>query len=217
MSRALISSLLREAGPSPWTTVMVTATSTSLLLALKDQDNDGVWTRFCERYQPLLLSFARKLGLSEHEAEDAAQDTLLAFAKSYESGAFDPERGKLRKWLLGIAAHKIRDIQRRRGREFVPEDDGEKTGLLNGLPDDRTMSEIWEAEWERGVLRSCLDEVRRHVEPSTLQAFELFVLQEWPAERVAGQLGISTNAVFKAKRRVLSRMREAYQYLQENW
>ncbi|GMV96144.1 MAG: sigma-70 family RNA polymerase sigma factor [Phycisphaerae bacterium] len=196
---------------------MVTATSTSLLLALKDQDNDGVWRVFCERYQPLLLAFARKLGLSEHEAEDAAQETLLAFAKSYEEGGFDPEKGRLRKWLLGIAAHKIRDIQRRRGREFVPEEATDKTGLLRAVPDDHTMSEIWQAEWERGVLRACLEEVRRHVEPSTLQAFELFVLQEWPAERVAAHLGISPNAVFKAKRRVLSRMREAYQYLQENW
>lgn len=196
---------------------MVTATSTSLLIALKNQENDGVWTTFCTRYQPLLLAFARKLGLTEHEAEDAAQDTLIAFARSYEEGAFDPEKGRLRKWLLGIAAHKVRDIQRRRGREYVPEENTDATGLLNGLPDDHTMSEIWEAEWERAVLASCLEDVRQHVEPSTVQAFELFVLQEWPAERVAAHLGMTPNAVFKAKRRVLSRMREAYQYLQQNW
>ena len=35
--------------------------------------------------------------------------------------------------------------------------------------------------------------------------------------QVAEQLGISANAVFKAKRRVLSRIREAYEYLQANW
>jgi len=197
--------------------VMVTATSTSLLLALKNQENDGVWTLFCERYQPLLLSFARKLGLSEHEAEDATQETLLAFAKAYEQGAYDPEKGRLRKWLLGIAANKIRDIQRRRGREYVPDQEGEKTGLLDGLPDDHTLSELWEAQWEQAVLAACMEEVRRLVEPSTMQAFELFVLKEIPAERVAAELGMTANAVFKAKRRVLSRMREAYQYLQPNW
>lgn len=196
---------------------MVTATSTSLLLALKDRENDGVWTTFCERYQPLVLSFARKLGLNEHEAEDAAQETLMAFAKAYEQGAYDPEKGRLRQWLLGIASNKIRDIQRRRGREYVPDVPADETGLLDGLPDDRTLSELWEAEWERSILAACMEIVRRQVEPGTMQAFELFVLQEKPAEEVAQQLGTTANAVFKAKRRVLSRMREAYQELQQNW
>lgn len=207
-------------GLSPFTVsgpAMITATSTSLLLALKDQDNDGVWSAFCERYQPLLLAFARRLGLNEHDALDAAQECLLAFAQSYEQGAYDPDKGALRKWLLGIAANKIRDIQRRRRREFVPEEATGQTGLLEGVPDEHTMTAVWEAEWEQAVLNACMQEVRRQVEPSTMQAFELFVLQEWPAERVAAHLGVTANAVFKAKRRVLSRMREAYQYLQTNW
>lgn len=196
---------------------MTTATSTSLLLALKDRENDDVWTAFCGRYQPLVLSFARKLGLTEHEAEDAAQETLMAFARAYERGAYDRDKGRLRQWLLGIAANKIRDVQRRRGREYVPDGITDKTGLLDGLPDDRTLSELWEAEWERSVLAACMEEVRRQVEPGTMRAFELFTLQEKPAEEVARQLGMTANAVFKAKRRVLSRMREVYQYLQQNW
>jgi len=62
-----------------------------------------------------------------------------------------------------------------------------------------------------------MENVCRHMEVSTIQAFELFVLKEWPADKVASHLGISQNAVFKAKRRVLSRMRETYKYLEANW
>lgn len=196
---------------------MVTATSTALLLGLKDRRNDGAWTQFCERYQPLILAFARRLGLSEHDAQDAAQDALLAFAAGYEEGAFDPDKGRLRKWLLGIAANKIRDVQRRRGRECLAEDNGDRTGLLQRVPDDHTISEAWEAEWEAAILKACMDQVRTEVEPATMEAFELFVLKEWPAQQVADHLHTTSNAVFKAKRRVLARMREVYQYLEANW
>ena len=37
------------------------------------------------------------------------------------------------------------------------------------------------------------------------------------AEKVGEHLSISANAVFKAKRRVLTRIREVYEYLQTNW
>jgi len=187
------------------------------LLALRDQGNDQIWTDFCTRYQPLLLSFARKLGLTEHDAQDAAQEALLAFAEAYREGKYDRDKGRLRKWLLGIAAFKIRDVQRRHGREIALAETDDKTGLIGGLPDEHSMGQLWEAEWHRAIIGQCMDQVRGQFEPATLEAFELFVLQEWPAEKVASHLNISANAVFKAKRRVLSRIREAYSYLQENW
>ena len=50
-----------------------------------------------------------------------------------------------------------------------------------------------------------------------MQAFELLVLSERPAEEVAAQLGMSVNAALKAKRRVLARMREIYRALEADW
>jgi len=42
----------------------------------------------------------------------------------------------------------------------------------------------------------------QQVEPATLEAFELLTLKEWPADKVAAQLGMSVTAVLKAKRRL---------------
>jgi len=93
----------------------------------------------------------------------------------------------------------------------------DKSRLLKGQPDEHSFDEIWESEWERRLLQVCMENVCRHMEAITVKAFEFFVLQEWPADKVAAHLGITRNAVFKAKRRVLTRMRETYKYLQANW
>lgn len=195
---------------------VITSTNTFLITGLKDGGNDRVWGEFCARYRPVLVSFAQRLGLLRDDAEDAAQEALIAFAEGCRQGEYDPGRGRLRTWLFGIARHKVMNLRRLEGRRHIahPED---RTRILDSAPDEASMSATWEAEWRRAIIEVCLQEVRRIFEPATVRAFELFVLQEWPAERVAAELGISRNAVFKAKHRVLTRMREAYRYLDANW
>lgn len=196
---------------------MSTVTHTALLVGLQAAQNDEVWSDFYARYQPLVVAVGRRLGLTEQDALDAAQETLLAFAEGYRKGGYDRSKGRLRNWLFGIAMRKIRDTQRRNGRGLTVVEPPDKTWVLNGVPDDHSLSEVWESEWQKRMLEACLENICRHMEMSTIQAFELFVLRQWPADKVAAHLGISRNAVFKAKRRVLSRMRETYKHLQTNW
>jgi RNA polymerase sigma-70 factor (ECF subfamily) len=196
---------------------MKTITNTSLLNGLRDPDNDRVWSDFYARYQPMLIAFGKRLGLNEHDAQDAAQDTLMNFASSYREGAYDRDKGRLRTWLFGIAAHKVRDVQRKRGKQLVVVDNPESTRFLNKVPDEHHMSEIWEAQWAQSVLHQAMEEVRQQVKPQTMQAFELFAVQGLPAEKVAKQLGMTENAVWIAKNRVLTRLRKAQEFLEENW
>jgi RNA polymerase sigma factor (sigma-70 family) len=189
------------------------ATNTDLLLALKDQSNDQAWTAFCARYRPVLIAFARHLGLSEPDAQDAAQDSLFAFANAYRQGEYDRGKGRLRAWLFSIAAHKVRDIQRRICRRPANLEGPSGTDWAEAVPDDHRMSDIWESQWHKAMLDACMDEVARHVEPATLQAFRLYVLEDREVDAVAAELNMTRNAVFKAQRRVLARLREAYERL----
>jgi len=196
---------------------MKTITNTSLLNGLKDPNNNRIWSEFFERYQPMLMAFAKRLGLNEHDAQDAAQETLMNFVNAYREGGYDREKGRLRTWLFGIAAHKIRDIQRKRGKQLVIVDNSHTTRFLNKVPDDHSMSEIWEAEWARAILGQAMKEVRQQVKPQTMEAFELFAIKGLPAEQVAKQLGMTENAVWIAKNRVLSRLRNTQEFLEENF
>jgi len=193
------------------------ATNTDLLIGLQDWENDSVWTSFCARYRPVLVLFGRRLGLDEPDAHDAAQEALTAFAEAYRKGAYDRKQGRLRRWLFAIASHKIRNLQRQNYGQRGVVDWSDKTKWLNSVPDEHSMSQIWEAQWQRAVLDACLGEVYSKVELSTIQAFQLYVLEEWPVDKVADHLGMTQNAVLKAARRVLTRLREAYNHLNVNW
>lgn len=192
-------------------------TSMDLLDGLREPDNSRVWSQFCDRYRPVIVSFAKRLGLEETDREDAAQETLMAFVSEYQKGRYECRKGRLRSWLFGIAQHKVADIQRRKGREFVIIDDGKTTGFMNKVPDQHSMSELWEAEWRHAIAKICLDEVRKHVSRRTMQAFELITLKEMPTEKAAAELNMAPNALLKANRRVLSRMRELQNTLELSW
>ncbi len=200
------------------------ATRTSLLEGLLDPANDRVWTEFFERYGPIIQGFARKLGLREHETDDAVQETMVTFVTRYREGDYDRQKGRLRSWLCGLAYHKIRHIlERRFQREHrLPQEGGEADGdgsplPVGAIPDQARTVALWEAEWGDVVIRHCLDLIRDETDPVRLHAFELYVLQGWSADDVAEELGISRNMVYLSKSRVLARVAELRDEVNRMW
>ncbi len=195
---------------------MITVTNTDLLNGLTDR-NEQSWQEFFDRYQPVLVAFGRKLGLNETDAGDAAQEALVAFVSAYREGTYSREKGRLRTWLLGIAAHKIRDIQRKRGREVVVNDNPDETRFINQVEDEHHLSQVWEAQWQEEIVRRCMEEVRKQVKPTTMRAFEMFAVEGLPAEKVAAELGMTENAVWIAKNRVITRLRKLQEHMENSF
>lgn len=196
---------------------MLTRTSTILLKGLEDTDDQSSWQVFDGRYRPLLLALGRRLGLQQADTEDVAQETMAAFLRAYRQHRYDREKGRLRDWLGGIARHKIRDLQRRQSRqELVVADKPDATRFLSQVADGH-IDVVWEEEWRKGVLRQCLEEVRREVEPRTFEAFELFALRQWPAKRVADHLRVTQDVVYQSKSRILVRIRQILPQMDSIW
>ncbi len=194
---------------------MDTVTSATLLEAIKDRQDGKAWGRFISRYRPMIVSFAIKLGMDNSDAEDVGQETLLGFLDKYQNGQFSKAKGKLRSWLFGIAQRKAIDIERKKMKQLVIEDKTGTTGIMLRLESPDEVKELWEEEWQRSVLRACMEEVAREVSPQTLAAFDRYVLRRWPVERVAQRLEISINAVYIAKNRVLSLIRQIRMEMEE--
>ncbi|MBL0922201.1 MAG: hypothetical protein IBJ10_08755 [Phycisphaerales bacterium] len=173
-------------------------TTTTILQRLRDFD-DPAWEAFVLRFRRPVEAFARERGLTLGEAEDVAQDTLLAFANAYRQGRYSRESGRLSSWLFGIAQNKVRESRRRSVR-----------GAAQPLPDllDESEQAAWEDAWRRETLAVCLERVRAEVDQRTFDAFEGYAIRNRPAAAVAHDLGVTRNAVFIAKHRVLSRVRE---------
>jgi len=192
-------------------------TSTTLLEGLRDPDNRTVWRHYVERYRPLLVRYARKLGATGEEAEDLAQATLLAFSTAYRAGRYDRDRGRLSSWLFGIARNEVRAWGRARQKRRLQAGTTEGEERIADLEADDALQELWEAEWRDALLRECLRLLRRELQPQTLAAFERFALEERTAEEVARELGTSTSMVFSAKHRVLQRIRELMPLVEDTW
>jgi len=197
---------------------METVTSTTLLEAIRNDEDHSAWGSFVGRYRPMIVSFAHRLGLEPSDAEDVAQETLMAFLQRFKEGQFDRQKGRLRTWFFSIAQSKVVDTQRRSAREYVLQE--EETGTSQALPGleiSGRIGAIWEEEWERTIVNASLAEVGRVLSPQTMAIFELHVVQEWPVEKVAAHLEVTPNVVYMAKMRALRKFREFREKMEENW
>lgn len=66
----------------------------------------------------------------------------------------------------------------------------------------------FDAEWRKVAAEVAMETVRREFEPSTFQAFDLCTHKGMKPRDVASLLGLSRNAVYLAKGRVLARLKE---------
>ena len=186
-------------------------TTSTILENLRDFQNRSAWDRFVSRFHKPIVSFVREMGFTETDAEDVAQEALLAFATAYREGRYDRSKGRLSKWLFGIVYHRVLQAGRRLGRRKAEVPVYNDSFSWSGVPDKKTAQLSWNNTWNRSVLRHCLDQVRQDVEPGTFRAFELTVLCKRSPADVAEELGITQNAVYIAKHRVVHRLRELQQ------
>ena len=193
-------------------------TSTTLLEGLRNQHDHVTWKRFSDRYQPILAATMYRAGLRDSDAQDAIQETLMAFLEAYRMDKYDRDKGRLRSWLLGIATNKIREIRRRLARrERQPAPDSDGAVLLDVPVNEDSLSAVFDEAWERSVMAECLRQVQLQVEHKTFEAFRLFALEDWPADRVADHLGMSRDTVYVHKGRVLAKLREIRERIAPEW
>jgi RNA polymerase sigma-70 factor (ECF subfamily) len=185
---------------------MTWLTTATVLQNLRDFDNRQAWDSFAERFRKPVVSFARGMGLPPADAEDAAQETLLAFAKAFRDGQYDPSKGRLSRFLFGIAYRQA--LRARRVAADGPARGVAETGFWSQVPDEQAATGIWDTEWEKTVLDRCLEQVRLEFEPATYRAFDLVVRQGHDPPAAAESLGLTIKSVYNAKHRILKRIRE---------
>jgi DNA-directed RNA polymerase specialized sigma24 family protein len=182
--------------------------TTSILLDQLKEGADVAWAPFCERFRQPVVALALKLGCERELADDVAQETMLAFLEGLRGGTYERGRGRLSSWLFGIAgfkARQARDAHARRARERGA---GEAEALATPDPRAETaLLAMWNETWASTMLDHCLGQIRGEVGEGTFRAFAMVVLEKRAPADAAAALGITRNAVFIAKHRVLKRLR----------
>jgi len=197
-------------------------TRKSLLGRLKNWEDTQGWRTFFDTYWKLIYGFALKSGLNHEEAEEVVQETVLAVARNIGSFQYDPAVSSFKNWLQTVTRSKIADLARRHGRrpvmaEPLPGPDTSGTPWLEKRAEPRApaLDAIWNEEWQRNLMDAALQRVKTKVSAEQYQMFDLMVLKEWPAKKVASTLRVSVTAVYVAKHRVGKLVRKEVRTLEE--
>lgn len=177
----------------------LSVTRLSLVGRLRDWEDQVSWRRFLDTYGKLLFLWSLKAGLSDVEAEEAVQETVVSVAKAMKEGQFDRKgKGSFKAWLYGVARHRIADQFRKRSRGFAdvaPLDE-------RALPSDAELEAMWDAEWNEHRMKRAIELTRERVRPAQFQIFDLYVLRGWSVDKIRAELKVSRAQVYMAKLRV---------------
>jgi len=159
------------------------------------------------RFYGLVYSTCRKRGVHPDDAYDRVQEVFLAVFQSLSQ--FEPGRpGGFAAWLLGVVRFKVADYYRQNGRQVRGAGGTTAAEQIHNVeqPDEPSSAADEGEQFPR--IGAAMEIVRREVELSTWSAFLKTTLENKRAAEVASELGISNNAVYVAKSRVLRRLRE---------
>jgi RNA polymerase sigma-70 factor (ECF subfamily) len=144
--------------------------------------------------------------LQSEDAADVAQNVFCSLMVNLGKFAPGQSADRLKAWVWTITQNKLRDHFRRRSRGPVA-GGGEAYRQLLDLP-QREPPGLPVARGEGDVSHRALLVLKAEFEERTWTAFWRSVVDEQESTRVGEELGMSANAVRKAKSRVLKRLRE---------
>lgn len=174
-------------------------TSISLLEQLRGPNEAAAWGRFVELCAPLMLAWARRLGLDDSAADDLIQEAFVVLVRKLPE--FRYRQGEsFRAWLKSVTCNKHREMRRRKA---LPMTDG---AALDGVVDPG--EEFWEADYRRHLMARALETSPRDFQPKTWRAFHEVVVAGRDPDEVAADLDVSVNAVYVARSRVVQHLRQ---------
>jgi RNA polymerase sigma-70 factor (ECF subfamily) len=178
------------------------STSISLLERLRRPGEQDAWVRFVHLYTPLLYHWGRQLGLAPEDAADLVQDVFTTLVQKLPEFTYQPHKS-FRGWLHTIVRNRWRDRCRRLAAAPVV-----TGGALPDIEAADPTTAFAEVEYRQHLVQQALRLIEAEFEPITWQACREYLVHGRPAAEVARELGITTNAVYLAKVRVLACLRQ---------
>jgi RNA polymerase sigma factor (sigma-70 family) len=190
------------------------ATRRSLLSRLKQSNAQESWREFFDTYWRLIYSTALNAGLTDSEAQEVVQETVLTVVRKIKSFRYDPAVGSFKGWLLTTVRWRIADQFRKRQHQISSPSSHRATNTSGTVTLERIadpaaidLDAVWEEEWQRTLFAAALSRVKRQANARHYQMFDLHAVKHWSVDKVAQSLGVSAGQVRLAKHRITALMR----------
>ncbi len=177
-------------------------TQSSLLVRLRTADDAEAWGRLVRIYTPLLLHWIKRMGIESNLRFDICQDVFAVLFDRSSWLATERPRS-FRNWLRTVTINKCRDLIRKQQRTT----EARFVDIVETATEDPSQL-LTDHEYRAFVAKQALQVMRDSFAETTWRACWESVVLERPASEIASELGITVNAVYLARGRVLKRLRE---------
>jgi RNA polymerase sigma-70 factor, ECF subfamily len=183
-------------------------TSIGFLDRLKGDAADDDWRRFVRVYEPLFRIWLARFGVKGADLDEVLSDLITSVVRGLPRFAHPGTPGAFRGWLYTVLTNAVRVHRRKRAARPGDVGAGGDARRLDDLPADDDLARRWDEEHDRYVVERLLDWLRPEFDPQVWAAFEQTAVCGRTAAAVAAELGVTTNAVYISRSRVLRRLRD---------
>jgi len=168
------------------------------------------WRRLVRLYGPVVYGWCRQSGIQASDAADVVQEVFQSVSTAINGFRRNRPGDSFRGWLWTITRNKLRDHFRHRQGLPAAQGGTEAQQRLAQIPDNPPDSSSVDdkIDGSQSLTNRGLELVRAEFEDRTWQAFWRATVDAQPAAAVADELGMTVAAVYKAKSRVMRRIRQ---------
>jgi RNA polymerase sigma factor (sigma-70 family) len=181
-------------------------TRITLIQRVKDQHDETSWEDFVNIYSRYMYAIIRRMGISEHDAEDLTQQLLLKIWNKLPQTDLD-QMTHFRGWLSIITKQFVIDFIRKRTREAKRLEKVEQDTTLSylnaiRLPD---IDKIAEKEWQLHITNLALDKIEPFFSGQAIQVFRLS-LDGLEIKDISKKLDLKENSIYRLRNRVKKKL-----------
>jgi RNA polymerase sigma factor (sigma-70 family) len=189
-------------------------TNASLLEEVRDWTNSPAWSAFFERYDALLWSWCRRMGIRGDVGDELRQRVWIELMQRMRTFRYDPRLG-FRGWLWRLFQCRAIDLLRQASAaqqsslRSLGNEDWQAIVYERDLTDDDS-----EATMDPMLMKLCdhaaevQQTIQTRVDPQTWQAFWLVAIEDHSIREAAESLGKTYTAVYTGYKRVDRMLRE---------
>jgi RNA polymerase sigma-70 factor (ECF subfamily) len=170
-------------------------------MRLRQATDQQAWERFAELYTPLMYRWAQQLGAQPADAADVVQEVLVSLVRVLPDFNYDQKKS-FRAWLRTVLTNKWREILRRKDPSAAGGD------ALANVADSEHGADWSDAQEQAALCQQALEIIRPEFSPATWEAFMETFFDGRSVPEICQTHGLTPNAVYLSRGRVLARLRE---------
>ncbi|MCD8497610.1 MAG: sigma-70 family RNA polymerase sigma factor [Alphaproteobacteria bacterium] len=168
-----------------------------MLIAIGKERNKESFAALFDYFAPRVKSFLMKAGISEAQADELAQETMLAVWQRAES--YDPAKARASTWIYTVARNKRVDALRKVKYVEVDQDDP-----LYVVEDDRALADETLAKSEE---EEALDNLINSLPEEQAFLIRKSFYEDKPHAAIAAETGIALGTIKSRIRLALEKLR----------